>query len=181
MTTIQTCSSCKQEKPVMEFPINTKARSGYSSHCKACKKQRYGGQFQSYYAENKSRLNANTKAWREKKRAENPIDFWVHNNLVAVKGRAKRNGLDFDLDVDFLRSIVTTHCPIFGVELIYGLKKDVDFTDRGKGASLDRKDSARGYTKDNVWIISYRANSIKQDATIAELEQVVEGLRRWMT
>jgi len=181
MTTQLTCSSCKQSKPVTEFPLNNKARSGYSSHCKICKKTRYGNQFQSYYAENKSRLNANTKAWREKKREEDPIDFWVHNNLVAVKGRAKRNELAFDLDVEFLKSIVVSHCPLLGCELIYGLKKDAEFSDRGRGASLDRKDPKMGYTKENVWIVSYRANSIKQDATLEELELIVERLRHWMT
>lgn len=174
-----TCSSCKQQKPETEFPKNGKSATGYSCHCKACKKARYGHQFKSYYAENRSRLNANTRAWREKKRAEDPIEFWVHNNLVAVKGRAKRNGLDFDLDVDFLKSIAVSHCPLLDLELIYGLKKDAEFTDRGRGASLDRKDPKLGYTKDNVWIISYRANSIKQDATVQELEQVVERLRHW--
>lgn len=42
--------------------------------------------------------------------------------------------------------------------------------------SLDRKDPAKGYVKGNVWVISYRANAIKQDATLAELLAFVTRL-----
>ena len=44
-------------------------------------------------------------------------------------------------------------------------------------ASLDRIEPARGYTPDNVWVISWRANHIKADASLGELEILVEGLQ----
>ena len=34
-----------------------------------------------------------------------------------------------------------------------------------------------GYTKGNVWIVSRRANMIKSDATLEELELLVNNLR----
>ena len=40
------------------------------------------------------------------------------------------------------------------------------------GPALDRIDPSRGYTPDNVWIISYRMNRIKNDATPRELALV---------
>lgn len=43
--------------------------------------------------------------------------------------------------------------------------------------TLDRKNSALGYTKDNVWVISHRANSAKSNLTIDELELLTKNLR----
>jgi hypothetical protein len=54
---------------------------------------------------------------------------------------------------------------------------------RKKGAgtpSLDRIDSSLGYVKGNVWVISWRANHIKTDATLDELRLLVTGLENAM-
>lgn len=38
--------------------------------------------------------------------------------------------------------------------------------------SLDRIDSSRGYVKGNIWVISLRANRIKNDSTVEELRLI---------
>ena len=43
--------------------------------------------------------------------------------------------------------------------------------------SLDRIDSSKGYIPGNVWVISRRANAIKSDATLEELELLVKNLK----
>jgi len=35
-----------------------------------------------------------------------------------------------------------------------------------------------GYVKGNVWVISHRANRIKNDATLLELEKLVTALKK---
>lgn len=43
--------------------------------------------------------------------------------------------------------------------------------------SLDRVDNTRGYVPGNVLVISWKANQIKSNATLAELESIVAWLR----
>jgi hypothetical protein len=46
--------------------------------------------------------------------------------------------------------------------------------------SVDRINSTKGYTKDNIWIISHRANQLKNDATLAEMKLMVENLNQFI-
>ena len=43
--------------------------------------------------------------------------------------------------------------------------------------SLDRIDSSKGYVKDNIWVISHKANSIKNNATLTELKLIIKNWR----
>ena len=44
--------------------------------------------------------------------------------------------------------------------------------------SVDRIDPKKGYTPDNIRVISWRANSLKSDASLKELQVLVEDLSR---
>ena len=85
--------------------------------------------------------------------------------LSRIKGRATRKGLEFNLELEDVLGV--THCPVFGWEL----KRHQDGK---KGAvfnspSVDRIIPELGYTKDNIQILSYKANTMKSDATPEEL------------
>ena len=92
--------------------------------------------------------------------------------LYSAKKRAKRKGIEFNLTQDdFCHQ---THCRIL---------KNIEFDFKVSGyrsdnsMSIDKIDPQKGYTPDNVWLISWRANRIKNDATLEELEAIVNSLK----
>lgn len=94
--------------------------------------------------------------------------------LNVAKARGPKRGLEFDISIQDIE--IVTHCPLLGVKLGY-------FNTRihnRNSASLDRIDSSLGYIKGNVWIISRRANIIKNDATPKELRRIAAGVERKM-
>lgn len=99
-------------------------------------------------------------------RAENPFRAMLN----VARYRAKKRGLDFDLTQEDLE--IPTHCPVFGIELAYspGRRSKHSF-------SLDRRDNNKGYTKDNVRVISFWANQMKGDMTIEQVESLLKYMK----
>lgn len=69
-----------------------------------------------------------------------------------------------------------THCSVLGIEL--------DYSPRGQrhahnpaNPTLDRWDNTKGYVPGNVFVISMRANTLKNNATWQELEKVMRYAR----
>lgn len=79
--------------------------------------------------------------------------------------RARQSNIEFSLSKEDI--IVPEKCPILGIPLIChkgspGGKKN--------SPSLDRIDSTKGYTKDNIWVISHLANQMKSHSSIKEMK-----------
>jgi len=87
--------------------------------------------------------------------------------VVSARMEAKKQGLPFNLTVEAITW--PTHCPILGVELFYGPAEG----DRNRSASLDRLIPELGYVIGNVFVISLKANRLKNNATLAELKALV--------
>lgn len=107
-----------------------------------------------YYEKNKPELLKKTKAYYEKVRAENPRKII----LQKIKERAKRKGLEFNLDESDVN--IPDVCPFLGIPLFYTKGKQTNNT-----PSCDRRDNSKGYTKDNVLFMSMKANNMKSDLT----------------
>ena len=100
---------------------------------------------------------------------------WYHKNIIrsmlgAAKARAKKKGLLFAITE---ADVFIPHlCPLLLIPLA------ATGGARAPGSpSLDRKDSTKGYIPGNVWVISYRANRIKNDATLTEFTLMAHNLR----
>lgn len=85
----------------------------------------------------------------------------------GAKHRAKRAGVPFNLKpADIL---IPNHCPVLGVQLVKSVGRLSD-----SSPSLDRIVPSRGYVRGNIVVISMRANRIKSDASITELQKLAK-------
>ena len=105
-------------------------------------------------------------------RAKNPIKYW----LMTVRNCAKQRGLEFSItEVDLLiDGKLPEFCPVLGVKLDYSKGPRFGRNTRLNVASIDRIDNMKGYIPGNVVVVSLRANYLKKDATLAELQALAE-------
>jgi len=82
--------------------------------------------------------------------------------LIWAKRRAKKIGVSFSLTSGDI--FIPKVCPVLGIPLFVGKGKQGP-----NSPSLDRIDSKLGYMSDNVMVISYKANAMKQNASKEEL------------
>lgn len=83
-----------------------------------------------------------------------------------AKNRAKLNGRDFDLQVSDI--MIPINCPILGIELEVHSGSSGG---RSNSPSLDRIDNDKGYTKDNIRVVSHLANQMKGSASPSQLRR----------
>ena len=88
-----------------------------------------------------------------------------------AKYRAAHKGREFTITKEDI--VIPERCPLLGIPLVCHRGKG---SQQGNSPSLDRKDPEKGYIKGNVWVISNRANTLKNDATLTELKTLVENL-----
>ena len=92
----------------------------------------------------------------------------THENRMyhAAKSRATKLGIAFEIDIEDIK--IPERCPI--------LKERLRVEDRMYTPSLDRLEPSKGYTKGNVWVISNKANMIKNSATLEELKKLADWI-----
>lgn len=105
---------------------------------------------------NSNRVKSMTPEWKMHQRA---------------KARCRSSGLEFSIDVSDIK--IPEHCPVIGLALNMNSGRPGAYKN---SPSLDRIDNDRGYTKDNVWVISQKANAMKGSATKEELV----GFAKWV-
>ena len=81
-----------------------------------------------------------------------------------AKQRAKKNGREFTITVDDI--VIPDYCPVLGFEINVNSGRPGAYHN---SPSLDRIDNSRGYTPDNIQVISQRANAMKAAANNTDL------------
>lgn len=92
------------------------------------------------------------------------------NILSAARTRAKKQGVPFDLQMEDIE--IPEICPVLGIEIKFAYGKAND-----NSPSLDKIIPSKGYIKGNVAIMSARANWIKRDASIDEIEKLLYWMK----
>ena len=96
---------------------------------------------------------------------------------ASAKSRAKRDNLPFTLKVTDI--VIPECCPVFPEIVFEKGRRRRGF--HGDSPSLDKLIPEKGYTKENVCVISCRANFIKRDATVTELRRVADWMESELT
>lgn len=137
------CKECNQSLNLNKFSLIEKwnVNSGTKDICKKC----------STKIRQSEKLNRDWKVDTAKLLYKN------------IKSRCKRTGREFSIELEDI--VIPEKCPVFGFELKREDKQTWMFA-----PSVDRIDSSKGYIKGNVTVVSRRANILKRDATVEELE-----------
>jgi len=94
----------------------------------------------------------------------------------AARARARKKGLSFD--ITFEDVVIPKVCPLLNIPIEPSSLDDGVYGPLNGSPSIDRKDNNKGYTRDNIWIISHRANTAKGNLTLSELEILLSNIQR---
>lgn len=147
------CQDCGEINPHMFYP-KTKGR------CKQCTSTRRLQQLNDDPIA--KQLNKERAAqWQR----DNPIRF----RWLQAKSRAARKGIDFEITEEHILTAYEQQsgvCAYTGVDLTMECS-----TSAPHAASIDRIDSTKGYTPDNVVLCCAVINSMKNDMSVDELKE----------
>lgn len=143
------CKICKSSKSDSEFHKDKRKEFGLDNRCKLCRK---------------------TLAHQSR------LDNYFSEYCRGKKSECKIKSYEFNLTPEYLESIWSGYCAIF--------KTKINHDHSGCGshhvnqASLDRINPNKGYTIGNVQWVSGRANRIKYNASIEELEMILANMKQ---
>lgn len=172
------CSKCGQELPLEAF---NKGNSLYGrrSFCRECEKKVQNTPERRKRRRELEILRRQNPEYVKKSNERDKLR--IHSNpnsiklalLRSAKQRAKTKGLEFNIDVTDIE--LPEVCPLLGIPLFSSYREEGKTIDHSY--SIDRINPNKGYIKGNVWVISYKANRIKNDASLEELELLVKNLK----
>jgi len=93
--------------------------------------------------------------------------------VVAARCRAKKKGIPFDIDHDYVMSLWPKDgVDFFGVKMEWKVERDRRMISRPNAPSLDRIDTAKGYVRGNVMWLSHKMNQLKGGLSLAEWQRL---------
>lgn len=147
------CKVCEKE-----FQPSSSAEKICSDICRETQKQLSKDKWR---VKEKKKWSSYTRSWRER----NPYKAKVSH----FRAKSKQAGLPFDLDEQWFETNTPEFCPVLGIKLDQG--------DRRSISSVDKLIPSEGYTKKNCRIISLKANMLKNDASVEELEKIIAYIK----
>lgn len=178
MIPLKTCKECGDDKPLNQFNKNKKAKDGHRNQCQKCQ-----GRYRTkHYQNHREKELKQAKTWRQNN-PEKIRGYYQSNKetgellLKGAKHRAKQDNVPFEITLEHIP--IPEVCPALGIPIIiHPSVKNGKGGPKPDSPSVDRIVSNRGYVPGNVRVISARANKIKSDATIDELEKIVAYIHK---
>lgn len=141
-------------------------------HCEICQKKRCRCQqiideengLTPMISKHKSKSEKETPRLSLFDNSEEIEKFFIKKLLNSAKTRAEKKGIPFSLQESDIK--IPKFCPVLNIP-IYTSKLNSD-----NSPSLDRFDNKLGYVPSNVNVISTRANRIKNDSNLDEIEKL---------
>ena len=178
---VKNCNKCHLDREIGDFYFVNKGRTRRST-CKYCYKRHWELWNKNHpnankerYARDKDKMLLRTKIWSEKNKEkikEQRFERYTNNIpkilLRASLHRAKIKGMEHTLKVEDIK--IPEICPVLGIPISH---QRTGGTPHPNSPSIDRIDNTKGYTKDNIIIVSRRANVLKNDASLEELKKIV--------
>jgi hypothetical protein len=170
---MKTCPKCEEVKEESCFHKDSSNKRGLSSYCKLCSKtysEAYAALAKKQRAEAKALLPVKSDREKKLERARKVRDKARVKRMAnparaifqTAKAASKRLGRDFSITEEDI--VVPEFCPVLGIPLSFA-----EYGRHDASPALDRIDNSLGYIPGNVIVVSWRANRLKNDASLAEM------------
>jgi hypothetical protein len=198
---------CKITKEFSEFHKRSKTADGFYCWCKSCTKKdrqqkyaHYKKYVQAYREANRDELNRKQIEYRKGPGKQADIRYreknrehirnknrviidgeinWtpvIYNMWRNAKRRAESKNIPFSITKEDIRKLFEhPFCYYLGTPLIPSLGGFSPET----SPTLDRVIPDNGYVLGNIVLCSFRANGIKDRATLEDLKQIISRLEEW--
>jgi hypothetical protein len=163
------CSQCNIRKDLSQY------NKSHKFTCDTCHKQntkRYRETEHGYRLIKINRLANKERSSRHQKlkKLENP----AHVLFLQIKSRCKKRNIPFNIEESDI--VIPEKCPVLGIDIFFGAKHFCY-----NSPSVDRIDNDKGYIKGNIMVISYRANTLKNNGTLEEHRLIVKYMEKYLT
>ncbi len=111
-----------------------------------------------------------TSPERKAKRINYELNNYERILCNSARTRARNKNVEFSITPEDIK--IPEFCPCLHIPLI----KSLDRKRRDNTPSIGRINLSKGYTKDNIAVISWRANWLKSNASLNELKGIISYL-----
>lgn len=145
---VKVCTTCKKEKVLTEFTANKSQKTGYMCYCKECNNER-------------------NKKYRKE---EVSLERACKRIFSYLNKRARLKNFTLDFSYEYLVELYETQNGVCSYT-----KEQLNLSAGHKNTiSVDRIDSSKGYTKDNVVLTTWAVNNCKQDLSMQDFVNLCE-------
>ena len=146
------CFICKEYFPYNKNYFFFRSEGWVSSYCKECHTKKRKDRYQ-----------------------KNPLTYILKTAYRALKQRNKKFNIELDFDADYLIELFYSQkslCAISGLPMTYIVNQGKISTN----VSVDRIDSNKGYSKENIQLVQSIVNIMKTDLDQTEFIQLCKNI-----